>query len=359
MTNNKHLNIYIPYWINDNLQTADNPYIYTLIEGIKAQDSNIQFFFNKDLLWEDSCEKMNIIHIMWPNVFDQAMQNGKNLYERIQYLKSKNIKIFVTCHNLIPHTPNTLWEKAYEIIYNCCDIMIHLGNYSYNYCKKIYPNTQHYIIPHQIYDTIYTYFPKQDEAFSKLNLKNKYHYILCMGAFRNEEERNIVKIIARKFKNQNVKIIAPTFYSAPGGRYRIWRSSSRKILKMSLLYSNIIISGKYISNTDLPLYYAACDIAFIQRPKILNSGNLPLSFLFGKVVVGPNVGNVGEILEETGNPTFMPNNKNSIFNAITKGLSLAQSQLGNINRKYAIEHWSTNLITNKLLYLYKKNTVKF
>lgn len=356
MINNKGLNIYMPYWISKDLQTADNPFIYTLTEGIKAQDSNIQFFFNKDLLWEDDCEKIDIIHIMWPNVFDQAMQNGKNLYERIHYLKSKKIKIFVTCHNLTPHTSNSIWEKAYSIIYNNCDAMIHLGNYSYNICKGKYPQAQHYIIPHHIYDTIYTYFPKRDEALSKLKLKHNFHYILCMGAFRNDQERDFIRIIAKRFKSQKVKIIAPTFYLAPGGKYEIWRNSSRKLLKSSLLYSNIIIPGKYISNADLPLYYSACDIALIQRPKILNSGNLPLSFLFGKVVVGPYVGNVGGILKETENPTFTPNDKNSIFEAITKGLNLSQSNLGRDNRKYALENWNTNLISNKFISLYKGST---
>lgn len=127
MAKNKRLNIYIPYWISKNLETADNPYIYTLTEGIKPQDTNIQFFFNKDLLWECACEEMDIIHIMWPNVFDQAMLSGRDLDERIHYLKSKKIMIFVTCHNFIPHTSNAIWKKAYNIIYNNCDVMIHLG----------------------------------------------------------------------------------------------------------------------------------------------------------------------------------------------------------------------------------------
>lgn len=355
MAKNKRLNIYIPYWISKNLETADNPYIYTLTEGIKTQDTNIQFFFNKDLLWEYACEEMDIIHIMWPNVFEQAMLSGRDLDERIHYLKSKKIMIFVTCHNFIPHTSNAIWEKAYNIIYNNCDVMIHLGNYSYNVCNGKYPQAQHYIIPHHIYDTIYTYFPKRDEALAKLSLKHNFHYILCIGAFRNEDEREIVRMIAKRFKSQKVKIIAPTFYLASGGKYKIWRNSSRKLLKSSFLYSNIIISGKYISNADLPLYYSACDIALIQRPKILNSGNLPLSFLFGKIVVGPNVGNVGEILEETGNPTFIPDDKNSIFNAITKGLNLVQSQLGKANREYGLKNWNTNLISNKYISLYKSS----
>lgn len=49
---------------------------------------------------------------------------------------------------------------------------------------------------------------------------------------------------------------------------------------------------------------SVADIALLQRVKILNSGSLPLNFYFGNVVVGPDVGNVGEILKKTGNPVF-------------------------------------------------------
>ena len=62
------------------------------------------------------------------------------------------------------------------------------------------------------------------------------------------------------------------------------------------------------------------------------------------------------ILKETENPTFTPNDKNSIFEAITKGLNLSQSNLGRDNRKYALENWNTNLISNKFISLYKGST---
>ncbi len=46
------------------------------------------------------------------------------------------------------------------------------------------------------------------------------------------------------------------------------------------------------------------DVLFIPIIKSLNSGNVALGNTFGKVVVGPNYGVIGEELEKLGNPVF-------------------------------------------------------
>lgn len=76
--------------------------------------------------------------------------------------------------------------------------------------------------------------------------------------------------------------------------------------------------NRVLSTTETETYFCACDIVFIQRFSVLNSGNLPMGFGAGCVVVGPNVGNVGSILNKTGNPIFNPYDIDSIVLAIKK-----------------------------------------
>ena len=59
-------------------------------------------------------------------------------------------------------------------------------------------------------------------------------------------------------------------------------------------------------------------MAFIHRVSILNSGNLPMAFFAGMPVLGPNVGNVGNILEDTNNAIFNINNIANIPDIIDK-----------------------------------------
>ena len=78
-----------------------------------------------------------------------------------------------------------------------------------------------------------------------------------------------------------------------------------------------------------------------------------MAFYMGKVVVGPNVGNVGQILKDTGNPTFEPENEDSIIDAIDKALMLNEQGIGEKNKKYADENWSTAKISQQLYDIYK------
>ena len=88
--------------------------------------------------------------------------------------------------------------------------------------------------------------------------------VLCFGSFRNDREKDLVRNAVENCGVAGVQLIAPT------------------------------LAGKgFVSDQELPLYFGAADVVFIQRVKILNSGNLPLGFYYGKVVVGPNLGDVG------------------------------------------------------------------
>ena len=94
-------------------------------------------------------------------------------------------------------------------------------------------------------------------------------------------------------------------------------------------------------------------MVLIQRVDALNSGNLPMAFHAGKVVVGPNVGNVGQILRETGNFTFDPHDTDSAVCALQKALT--ETTKGKENRTYAKEHWASDLIATALLKCYQQN----
>ena len=99
-------------------------------------------------------------------------------------------------------------------------------------------------------------------------------------------------------------------------------------------------------------YFCAADVVLIQRLDILNSGNLPMAYHAGKVVVGPDVGNVGQILRETGNFTFDSHDIGSPVSALQKALT--ETTRGKENRAYATKLWSSDLIATTLLKYYQQ-----
>lgn len=87
-------------------------------------------------------------------------------------------------------------------------------------------------------------------------------------------------------------------------------------------------NDELIDNCDLPYYMAASNVIFIQRKGQLNSVNIPLAFLFHKVVIGPDSGNIGELLRNTGNPVFRSDKKQDIIRALKEARHLSAGEKG-------------------------------
>lgn len=74
---------------------------------------------------------------------------------------------------------------------------------------------------------------------------------------------------------------------------------------------------------------------------------------FGNVILGPNVGNVGEILEQTGNPCFNVDDLSTIDKACRDAMKAKMNNKGEQNREYAIKNWSTEIVAERVYQLYK------
>ena len=147
-----------------------------------------------------------------------------------------------------------------------------------------------------------------------------------------------------------LQLLSPLLFVAPAGK----RDES--------LFDEVrdIVRGHWpdqrigrISDEQVPDYFSAADVVLLPRLDILNSGNLPLAYYFGKVVVGPDCGNVGEILKETGNPVFDPQDPDSAVEAVKRGLKLAAKGKGAQNRAYAIDRWGSRKIVRELIAAYR------
>lgn len=62
---------------------------------------------------------------------------------------------------------------AYSICYGEANIMIHLGDYSRKRMSEKYSNAKHIVIPHHVYNKLYSVFPEREESIRKLRLDEK------------------------------------------------------------------------------------------------------------------------------------------------------------------------------------------
>jgi hypothetical protein len=333
-----------------------NHFVFSL--GNALQKQGCEVFYGLKKLWTDDVFDCDIIHFQWPEgifgLFSHKVTDDEfsRIELRLAKLKEYGKKIFCTCHNLKPHTnrdANVL--KLYDLIYRQCDVIHHLGVYSRDMLITQYPNVRHVVIPHHIYDDIYSFAFTREEARNRLHLPTNKKIILSFGKFRNQLERNFVLDMQQSFGN-SVLFLMPGFY-----RQTLHTRNPKKLI--TRLYHTLYyrLKGIKFSNEAIPddlmqCYFCAADVVLIQRLDILNSGNLPMAFAAGKVVTGPDVGNVGQILHETGNFTFNPKHTKTAIEALQNALK--STSKGYENKIYAEKYWSSDEIAAKLLKCYQE-----
>lgn len=335
-----------------------NPYVSILIKRLKEIDDTLEVVSGIQTFWNEEILSCNIIHIHWPDILlKNTNRTPEDLKLRLQAIKEKGGKIVATCHNIKPHFAKFPWQtEAYTVVYELCDMILHMGNYSQNLFKELYPRSRHEILPHHIYDDRYKDPVTKEEAAKKLGLSTKYTYILCLGAFRDQQERDLLLGLTDFLKKNSIKILAPSFFierKTKGIRIYLRHAKTKlKCLLLNLLH-NIKTSAKIIPEEEIPLFGAMADLMLLQRVVILNSGNTSMGFYLGKVVVGPDTGNVGPFLKESGNPVFEVGSKESLISNIKEGLAQAAAGYGQKNKTYAQRHLSSKTISRQLLDFYK------
>lgn len=353
------MKVYIPCFGED-AHDMGNPFVYTISDSIQKYHKDSEFCFSPGFLWKPECDNVDVVHFMWPQIHAAEIMKGQDLDKRIASLKSKGVKIVATCHNLQPHYGDKVSNETYNIVYSNCDVIIHLGEYSKAIHEKEYPNAKHVLIQHHVYNTIYDQPKDRTQARQSLGIAPETKVAVCIGDFRADEERRMIVDAARELHKDGVIVIAPRLYTLPRliarnplrmiyywFRYPIVRNQIKEASQNGLM-----VKGRFINDEEMLIYLGAADIVLIQRLHILNSGNLPLGMYMSKVVVGPDDGNVGQILKSTNNPIFNPHDIHSVVDAIKRGFELAEQGKGNENKDWIMQNCTTEVIAEEHWQLY-------
>lgn len=328
----------------------DNLFVHTLVKELRKRNHIVDCSVDK--FWDVSLE-YDVVNIQWPEeIFKYIIEDIDivKLRNRIEDLKKQKTGICYTRHNTYPHFRNDNVLKLYNLVEGYADGIIHLGKYSIDEMLDYVHNTttNNFLIPHHIYENTYNENISKNEARIKLDLPLDKFVILAFGKFRNNAESLMLLKAFLSFRKKNKYLLAPRLlnFSKKGSRFKkmIYNIITPFLRFLSVKADNY---DEIIDNELLPYYLIASDIVFIQRKRILNSGNLPLGFLFKKVVVGPNCGNVKEILKETGNPIFDPNDISSIVKALDESYKLSLINHGEKNYTYAKENMGIKFIVDK------------
>ena len=285
---------------------------------------------------------------------------------RLEYW-AQRAKLVITRHVLLPHdaVEDEQWEKMYECFYAHADGVAHFANASVDEFRQRYMDTVffrkiepvHEIIPHQNYASLPNDVPK-NEARKRLGIPGKASVMLVFGAIRSgDAERNLILNCFHSLKVPRKLLLVSRWNEKLADvswiRLKYWiRDLVRLYYRLHPRYK---FNYAFVEEEDAQFYLNAADVLFIPRLKVLNSGNVTLGMTFGKVVVGPDSWDVGEILRETGNPVFDPDKPQTAAAAVEQGFRIAsEGVLGPANQQRAVRDWDVETCARKYVELYRE-----
>ena len=327
-----------------------NPFVSSLVDGLIKCGHEVMR--GLDLFWT-AYDKYDLLFFQWPEAifnWNRDEIDIEKLSKQFERIKEAGVRTLITCHNLHPHNYDKTTTFLYDFVYSKVDAFHHMGKFSYELLKEKYPQKYHFIAPHHVAESLWENPLFSSDAKTKLSIPKNSIVVSSFGVFRNEEEIRFYVNMVKDVTNRHLVFLAPRL---PVTHFYIGRHVKRivRFLRTGLLYKlfRIRTSG-YLTDEELRLWLSASDIVFIQRKEILNSGNLPLAFAGGKTVVGPDLGNVGEILRETGNFVFDPYDRASVKRAVLVAIDETGKSkgLGARNYQYAKENWSTAKVCEQI-----------
>lgn len=359
------MNVLIPY--DTDTTGTKNPYLFLLMRELAGINNVNRVMHGYGWLYEDV--NADIVHLHWPELLVKSHlsdmsrddllkeENFKNVLNAIEKRKRRGSKVIATIHNETPHKDHSgRYDSYFSKIYDLCDGFIHMGGVSQELTeasfKQEVKGKHSFIIPHGNY----AFFPNkmdQVESRKKLRLPQQGTVVMSFGAIRSKRELELGITACKRAKVKNLTYVIAGRLPDP------YKSQPRHFLTRKMLYANMFNEKirtyeMYISPENVQMFLNSADVLFIPRFNTLNSGNVALGFTFGKVVIGPDYGVIGETLKETGNPVFDPYNADSVSAAIEEAVELAVTGHGNKNKIYANKQMKWDDVAKKTFDAYEQ-----
>lgn len=272
---------------------------------------------------------------------------------KVKSLKGKN-KIVYLVHNERRHFGMTpAYQRLYNIVEDCADIMVHLGEYSKSIFSQKFPDKTHVVIAHPLYANFFKPISK-NEARLKLNISQDRKVLVVPGRIRNLEERKFILNAFKNFQFKDKTLIVPYMLKKEVEMEFRGRHLLKKIFDIKKYQEDKVnnfnppqyyINYNFTLPEKLSLYMSAADAILIPRLNILNSGNLYLALTFRKPVLGPDVGNLSEYLDFFNLPKFDPSSLNpsnsmkKLNDYISQGKKLDEEKLKSFNPEIIGGKW--------------------
>jgi beta-1,4-mannosyltransferase len=296
-----------------------------------------------------------IVHLHWLSVFWYSPVFLKSLVKTSLFLldliiiKLLGIKLIWTVHNKHRHEKDQyLLDRLMGLL------MARLTNKMIVYGKTARKEIKDFfqlkktrkidVVPHPHYINEYPQKVSESQAREKLGLLPGDFVFLFFGVIR--PYKGVFELLEafQKLKRPETKLIIA---GLPLGE------AFKKELSLALKKAKQTAAHlQFIPPEQVQIYFKAADVVVLPYRQILTSGSLLLALSFGKPVIAPLMGSIGDYLTSSGGFPYDPKESQALFKAMKKALKADLLKMSQFNLELA-KKYSPKLVAQKLKKIYE------
>ncbi len=294
--------------------------------------------------------RADLVHLHWPEELYRwsgegpPAQRAEHLLRQLDALKAAGARLAWTVHNLAPHDhpDNPLDQRVYQAVIDRADLIVHHCECSRTLLAQRYQvgDTAQLVAPHGHFGA---YPAGGDRAATRrrLGIAEDRVLFLHFGQVRGYKG---LDLLLEGFRAARVPrrhlLIAGSYAIAPGSQSLAERLRLAWVKRFS---PRIRCEFRHVPDAEIGSLMAAADAVVLAHRAVLNSGVAVLGMSFGKLVVGPDTGCLGEVLGAGVNETYLANDATALARALERAADPARIAAAHRNAAVARRwDWDAN-----------------
>ena len=278
---------------------------------------------------------------------------GASLGTLSRLLKSEKTQLLCIAHNIIPHELRLGDKMLTRYFIKKIDGFLAMTQKVLDDLNVFDKSSPKVLTPHPIYDNFGEIEPRE-KAIESLKLNQDYRYILFFGLIRDYKGLDLLleAFSANEIREKNIKLII-------AGEYYSNQAPYKKLIEKYNLEQDIIQVEQFIPDSEVHLYFNACDLVVQPYKSATQSGVTQIAYHFNKPMIVTDVGGLKEMCPDSKVGYVVSPHADEIKKAILKFFNETNinEMIENINQ--IKEQYSWSIFTKKLLALTnsKKNNI--
>lgn len=255
-----------------------------VIESIQILDSINPLSYYKTAKMIKSYAPDILITKYWMPFFAPALATV------LKSLKKQTFNVAII-DNISPHEKFPFARTLNKYYLKQNHLFIVMSNEVLKELIKIHPQANYVLVPHPLYENFGEKIEKS-QARKSLQIDENRKVLLFFGFIREYKGLDILL--------QALGILPEEYHLVIAGEPYVSFEKYQKFIENLNLKEKVSLFVRYISDTEVPLFFSAADVCILPYKSATQSGIVGIAYNFDLPVIATNVGGLAEMIEPYG-----------------------------------------------------------